>query len=215
VLDVHAPHEPIIGWRDFLLHLITITIGLLIALSLEGLVEWQHHRHLVQDAEASLQTEIHKNANSMPDVLQGLDKEQAALTQDVVVLKEMMQTHKVPEHGQLTVGFAIRRFEGVGWKTAQSTGALSYMPYDRAQEFSDIYNDQSELEASEQVAARDTIVALAPFLNSDYSQVAPSVDQLQMMEGKIEVLQGQLLIVKSFMQGLNDDYTKFLAAHPK
>jgi hypothetical protein len=40
MLDVHSPHEPIIGWKDFLLHLFTITIGLLIALSLEGTVEW-------------------------------------------------------------------------------------------------------------------------------------------------------------------------------
>jgi hypothetical protein len=39
MLDVHAPHEPIRGWKDFLLHLFTIMVGLLIALGLEGLVE--------------------------------------------------------------------------------------------------------------------------------------------------------------------------------
>ena len=49
------------GWRDFLLHLFTITVGLLIALSLEGLVEWQHHRHLVHDAEKSPHAEISSN----------------------------------------------------------------------------------------------------------------------------------------------------------
>ena len=38
-MDVHAPHEPINTWRDFALHLIIVTIGLLIALSLEALVE--------------------------------------------------------------------------------------------------------------------------------------------------------------------------------
>jgi hypothetical protein len=35
VIEVHPPEEPLHGWRDFLIHLATITIGLLIALSLE------------------------------------------------------------------------------------------------------------------------------------------------------------------------------------
>ena len=65
MLDVHSPHEPIIGWKDFLLHLFTITIGLLIALSLEGMVEWFHHRHLVHEAEASLYREIDGNAKGI------------------------------------------------------------------------------------------------------------------------------------------------------
>ena len=47
MLDVHPPHEKVHGFKDFLLHILTITIGLLIALSLEGCVEWRHHRHLV------------------------------------------------------------------------------------------------------------------------------------------------------------------------
>jgi hypothetical protein len=36
MLDVHPPHEKMHGFKDFLLHLLTITIGLLIALGLEG-----------------------------------------------------------------------------------------------------------------------------------------------------------------------------------
>jgi hypothetical protein len=45
MLDVHLPHEPIHGTRDFFLHLFTITIGLLIAIGLEAMVEAVHHRH--------------------------------------------------------------------------------------------------------------------------------------------------------------------------
>ena len=65
VIDVHPPHQPIHGWRDFFLHLATISIGLLIALSLEGLVEWQHHRHLVHEAQASLYGEIKTNESRL------------------------------------------------------------------------------------------------------------------------------------------------------
>ena len=52
MIDVHAPHNRMEGFKDFFLHLITITIGLLIALSLEGCVEWHHHRTLVREADA-------------------------------------------------------------------------------------------------------------------------------------------------------------------
>src|SRR5271163_3820559 len=113
VIDVHPPHEPIHGWRDFLLHLLTITIGLLIALSLEGCVEWQHHRHLVHEAEASLRTEIQSNAKGIPDALAGLRKNQDDLKHDVDVLKYIIKNHKSPEKDSMSIGFGIRTFDDV------------------------------------------------------------------------------------------------------
>ena len=41
--DIHPPHQAAHSWRDIFVHLATITVGLFIALSLEGCVEWQHH----------------------------------------------------------------------------------------------------------------------------------------------------------------------------
>jgi hypothetical protein len=214
LIDVHAPHEPVMNWRDFFIHLITITIGLLIALSLEGCVEWQQHRHLVRDAEASLQAEIQNNAKDMQSTLDDLHRQQAVLKQDVVVLKEIARTRKMPKKGNLDVTFHIHGFEDVGWKTAQSTGALSYMRYERAEEYSDIYGEQDALYLSEQQAARDTILALGPFLNMTDKDPDLTPGQAEAIQEKIEVLQGQLLLVDSFMGGLNREYKKFLAAHP-
>jgi len=53
MLDVHAPHSSIGGWREFLLHLVAITIGLVIALSLEGLVEWREDVRVLVDRSGS------------------------------------------------------------------------------------------------------------------------------------------------------------------
>jgi hypothetical protein len=214
VLDVHPPHEPVHGWRDFILHLTTITIGLLIALSLEGLVEWQHHRHLVHDAEAGLQTEIRGNAKEMQSALDGLHKEQDDLSKDVAYLKLIKQTHSMPSKGSLSIGFGIRDFEDVSWRTAQVSTAISYMSYDLAQEYSDIYLSQSHLADSEKQAARDTIIALGPFLNTDKDGPAQTAEEAQALIDKIQVLQGQLLLVDSFMKGLDAEYKKFLSAHP-
>jgi hypothetical protein len=215
VIDVHAPNEPVMNWRDFFIHLVTITIGLLIALSLEGCVEWQHHRHLVHDAEASLQAEIRNNAKGLPDTMNALHVEQGVLKQDLGVLHEIQKTHKVPHDSSISVNFSIHGFEDVGWKTAQSTGAFSYMPYDRAQEYSDIYESQDSLKESERVAARDAILALSPFFSGGNDDPDFSPDEVKTMQEKIGVLQGQLLIVQTFMQGLDGGYKKFLAAHPE
>lgn len=65
MLDVHAPHEKIHGYKDFFLHLFTITVGLLIALGLEGCVEWGHHRHLRREAEVNLRQEVRDNEKEL------------------------------------------------------------------------------------------------------------------------------------------------------
>ena len=45
MLDVHAPHGNAHTWKDFFIHIATITIGLLIAIGLEQTVEYVHHSH--------------------------------------------------------------------------------------------------------------------------------------------------------------------------
>src|SRR5580704_11997712 len=94
VIDVHPPSEPLHGWRDFFIHLATITIGLLIALSLEGCVEWQHHRHLVHEAETSLQIEIRNNSTQLAGALEDVRSEQKYLQQDVAVMKKIIANPK-------------------------------------------------------------------------------------------------------------------------
>ena len=64
MLDVHAPHQSPLGVRDFFIHLLTITAGLLIALGLEAAVEAVHHRHQRIEAEETIHREIEENRQS-------------------------------------------------------------------------------------------------------------------------------------------------------
>jgi hypothetical protein len=215
VIDVHPPSEPIHGWRDFFLHLATITIGLLIALSLEGCVEWQHHRHLVHEAEASLRTEIKSNESGLANVLADVHKQQAVLKQDVIVLDQLIKDPKTKTHQQMSINFRIVGLDDVSWKTAQNTGALSYMPYARAQEYASIYTLQDDLDVAQKQGARDAILSIGPFLNADPTDPAAAALQSQSIKAHIEVVQGQLLLVESLVTGLDTEYKRFLAAHPE
>ena len=61
MLDVHAPHQTVHTWKDFLVHIAAISIGLLIALGLEATVQWVHHKHQAQQALELLKQEIDRN----------------------------------------------------------------------------------------------------------------------------------------------------------
>jgi hypothetical protein len=214
VLDVHPPHEPIHGWRDFLMHLATITIGLLIALGLEGLVEWQHHRHLVHEAEASLRQEIQSNESGLANLLNDIHKQQSDLKQDVVILQKIIADPKIPPRG-LSIGFRMSSLDDVSWKTAQNTGALSYMPYGVAQEYADLYYLQGEFDRTQQEGVRDTILAAATFANPEFTDPVLIVEQNKKRIERIEAVQGQMFALESLVQGLDSEYKKFLTAHPK
>ncbi len=215
MIEVHPPEHALHSWRDFLVHLSTITIGLLIALSLEGCVEWQHHRHLVHEAEASLQGEIKTNAENVAGALEDVRKEQATLKGDVEILKRIIANPKVKNYEELTVNFRIRSFEDVSWKTAQSTGALGYMPYEQAHEYADLYSQQNEVYLVEQQAARDTVMTLGPFMNLEKGEANPGAEDAMRIKERFEVLQGQLMYMENQIEGLDGAFKKFLAAHPE
>ncbi len=215
MLEVHPPNEPVHGWRDFLIHLATITIGLLIALSLEGCVEFWHHRSLVHEAEASMQIEIEANARALQRALDDVRKEQDFLKKDIAVMKKIIANPKVPNEEDMRVDFRIRTFDDVSWKTSQSTGALSYMPYGRAREYANIYSAQNEIAEAEHQAVRDTVLSVAPFLNSKKGDLNPSGEEAVKIVDRLEVLQGQLIFLENLIKRLDGEYKKFLARHPQ
>ena len=215
MIEVHPPHEPIFGWRDFFIHLATITIGLLIALSLEGCVEFWHHRSLVHEAEGSLQAEIASNAENLKSNLADLRKNRDALARDVMMMRKIIANPKVPNKETPTIDFNLGSFNDVSWKTAQSTGALSYMPYEMAHEYSDIYDQQSAVYAAENDATRDVVLSVAPLVN--LAHVAPQItpEDAALVKQRIEVLQAQSYVIESLIQELDKKYKTFLSAHPK
>jgi hypothetical protein len=63
MIDVHPPHEAVHTWKDFLIHMMAICLGLLIAIGLEQSVEYIHHsneRHqLREDLRTQAEQQIH------------------------------------------------------------------------------------------------------------------------------------------------------------
>jgi hypothetical protein len=215
VIEVHPPNEPVHSWRDFFLHLVTITIGLVIALSLEGLVEWRHHKELVHEAQASLQVEIEANARELQKALKDVDAEQKQLAEDVVMLQKIIDNPKASNPETPKIDIHIPAFDDVSWQTAKATGALSYMPYGEAHRYSDIYKQQEEVDVAEHQAVNDVVlsVALKPFLEPATTKFNP--EDAPMLKRRIKILQVRLYLLAVLIHDLDGKYQKFLAAHPE
>jgi hypothetical protein len=63
MLEAHAPHKAIHTWMDFLVHIATIVVGLLIAVGLEQSIEFFHHRHQRRELEVQMHDVFETNEN--------------------------------------------------------------------------------------------------------------------------------------------------------
>lgn len=136
-MEVHPPHSAIHSVKDFMLHLLAITIGLLIALGLEATVEWMHHRHLVSEARQNLAQEIRDNTQNLARELTALPNEEAQLDRllSAVNAEESGSAAKPDQH----LVWTVTRLNDASWNTAFSTGAVAHMDYDEVRRFSQLY----------------------------------------------------------------------------
>jgi hypothetical protein len=210
MLDVHAPHGKVHGTKDFFVHLFTITIGLLIALSLEGVVEWRHHRNLVHEASAGLRSEIDKNTARIDSLRQQISAEQKELDQDLDAL-EVLRAHP-EQHKEMSFTFRLQGFEDTAWKTAQTTGAFAYMSYQDAREYSRIYDTQSEIYKAQQ-QVMDEAMSAASLTNTKSDTYRPSSERIDMMSDRIGLIKLRLLVLNIEVNGLDKIYQNYRSSH--
>jgi hypothetical protein len=145
-LDVHPPHEPIHTWRDFLLHLLTITVGLLIALGLEAMVENLHHRHIVEVARQNIRHEItENNARGAKDIA-SIKVNSDNVKGNMKRVRDLRTNKHALDNGEMHFDFSWDSFQESAWLSARDSGALTYMPASEVQSYADLYNQQELVE---------------------------------------------------------------------
>jgi hypothetical protein len=176
-MDVHAPHEPIHTWRDFALHLLIVTIGLFIALSLEALVEHLHQRHLLHTAETNLHLELHDNRDYLADDERHLDLTEAHLQHDVDLLLARKSNPTLTD--TLNFGWHWDGMQDSAWTTARDSGALALMPFETQQGWSVLYAQQGDVNRQASVFIADIYHAGAPTKGRTFAQLSPAeLDQM-------------------------------------
>ena len=209
MLDVHAPHERIHGFRDFLLHLLTITIGLLIALGLEGCVEWSHHRHLRDEADANIRKELRDNRKEVAATVAAVAQERQELT---LVLNLFVARTKGerPDIHQFSLNYVLGTLSNASWRTASATGALSYMEYAHVQSYATAYEIQDQF-SSLQAATLNDFLQLQAYVVGNFDPTKVSVADAQAASADARRALSHIFAMEQFGSQLQATYAKALA----
>ena len=146
MLEVHPPHENVHSWRQFFIHIVAITIGLLIAIGLEQTVVYFHHRHQLQEARGELAAELESNRRVVGINLEAARKITADLDADMTLLRAVQTspgaTSPPPIRSKLVYGLGNFYWpKDATWQTVKQNGSLGLMAHDELHYYVYIYED--------------------------------------------------------------------------
>jgi hypothetical protein len=142
-MEIHPPERPLHSGRDILLQLVIVTIGILLALSLDSLVEWRHNLALVREAREKLAQEIRDNKRSVDSALKRVPELIEGHRQALQYIHERL-AHKKPTIHAIRMSYSSVLLSDSSWRTAEATGVLGHMRYADVQKFTDVYTLQAE-----------------------------------------------------------------------
>jgi hypothetical protein len=135
MLDIHPAHHAASTWRDFLVHIATIVLGLLIAIGLEQSVELLHHRNQRQQLQEDLRNEAAQNLQVIDRDLkmQNLEPwfEQAMIAASSPSASKIRITLPPAPCLPGSVGTAEYRYFAPSqavWTTAKESGIVAFLP---------------------------------------------------------------------------------------
>ena len=126
-MEIHAPEGPVNTIKDFLVHISIVTVGILIALGLEGAREAWHNRHLVRETRENVHEEMRYDALAADKECRAVNQYSAKL-QDLAHQLPTLVAHPDQVAAQLNSGQNAGYFIAANsWQTALSTGVLAHM----------------------------------------------------------------------------------------
>jgi hypothetical protein len=195
MLDVHPPHQAAHSWKDFFIHIITIVIGLLIAIGLEQTVEFVHHRNEVRETREALKQEREENRKLFAVDIADFRLVNASLQNNLQVFLFLQQHPGTPEEklpGVLHWGLAFEPAVESVWKNAQETQVLSLFPRQEAEADANLYwlLDQLDTLANTAYSAVHSAGSYA-IVDPDPSHLTPTqvAEEIEQIKKAIDLLQ--------------------------
>jgi hypothetical protein len=141
-MDIHKPKHPIHGVGAFLFEMFTVTCGIVIALSLEGLVvNWRDAR-LVRQTRQDFAAEIADNLQKTQTVHDEAAGDEAWMRAALAYAAARLKN----DNSKTLPNLAPRRFavlRNSAWETALATQAIRLLRFDEARALAAAYNDQA------------------------------------------------------------------------
>ena len=214
MLDVHPSPHPAHGWRDFFVHIVTIVIGLLIALGLEQTAEGIHHRAQVREARKAISQERAANQQEFAKSTELFRRETKRFQTNLAVLQHLQQhSGAAPDSWPGTINWHtyITSFSSAAWETAQHTGVTARMSPAELRQLEHLYHQLSVVQAS----SADRLRAISAARRYTASDADPSRLTGAQLATEIELAEAVLIAHYRFggdMRNLNHIYPDFAPA---
>ena len=201
MLDVHVPHSTH-TWKEFSIHIATITIGLLIAVSLEQTVEYLHRQHKLQKLQGDLHEEglesreIAKQDIAFLNVFMSKYAEQLRLA-DVELAS---RSHRAPRFSAQAVPEAgppeFVMPPQAAWTSARESGLTALLPREIQRSYTRLYT-QFDLILRYEIDRRNAVYDLNGFVCRFGDGTLPCNPELRAMSVE-ELKEYQTLSMKVF-----------------
>jgi hypothetical protein len=143
-MDLHPPGGPVRSVKDFFVHIGVVTLGILIALGLEQLVEAHHRANLAKIAVAGFRKELAYNEDEVKYVQERIPALQGKIEKAISTLSAAPIPHEagpIP-HEAAPIdypGFSLDIVSTASWDTAIATQALNELPFDAVTRYAQAY----------------------------------------------------------------------------
>jgi len=206
-VDIHPPH-PIHTWKDFGIQLITVTAGIIIALSLEGVREAMHNRALVREARENIHREITDNQREVDGEIASMAERGKRVDTALRFANELLKTKHTDIHS-VELGLSFPTLRAASWQTAERTGALAHMDYTEVQKYAELYAFQEFLTEQHRHALGALSAAIGIITASeDGDPTKASPADLQRFREQVISLRSILFIEEQMTKAASDRFKK-------
>lgn len=194
---------------DYFFSFITITAGVLIALLINGMVEWNNNRALLAQARQTIADEVRGNKKDLDNTLTGMADDVKQFDNALKFANDLLTSRKT-SISELKLHLNLADVTAAGWHSAERTGALSHMPYAEVQRYSLLY-DLQDLYTEQQRALLGQLAAASSILSGDFNPDNPNPKDLEDFRNRVLQLRSHLVIHQQMARRLAERYAEVIA----
>jgi len=214
MIDVHPPHQPVHTWKDFLIHMSAICLGLLIAIGLEQVVEIIHHHNQVVEARKALRDEQTANEQLFARRTKSFRAETGKYQNNLAVLLFLQKHPGAPSAqwpGTVNWHSLGGRFNDSAWATIERSNVTDLLPQAEVRRADRLYK---ELAAEDATHAQllDAIREARRYMVVDYDPSHLTPPQLAEAIALAENVLTVQYRLGTEMRNLNSEYPSFTPA---
>ena len=192
---------------DYAFQLITVTAGVLIALLIDGLVDWNNNRELVAAAHASIAREVADNLKEIEGLPKSISSANDEIENCLKFANDLLAKGKT-DVSSLQLNFNLATLNSASWLTADRTGALAHMSYGQVKEYAELYKLQ-ELFDTVQRRAVDMVADSIALVSSGSDPTKASRDDLMRFRDQLMRYRASLFITADLGKTLTKAYREF------